>query len=221
MKSITEQGSTVAQAVQKGWEKAGKPKEFSVKVFQEPTTNFFGFTKEPAKVGIFFDTLVHAQKEVAQNHSTPRRTVSRSQSVQKVGVAQKEPQRVSPVREQQKRQPQNAGTETVDALRSRPEQRASDVSTEEIVSREIWTELLVLHVREWMTDLLTQMQRGHVTFKTESSQYELRIIFDRAIIEDHDRQQQAFRSMSMLLMQSLRHKLRRPLRGFRIIISSL
>jgi predicted RNA-binding protein Jag len=49
-----QEASTIAKAIEQGWIKAGKPKEFSVKVYEEPETNFLGFTKKNAKVAIFF-----------------------------------------------------------------------------------------------------------------------------------------------------------------------
>ncbi len=55
MKSLVEEASTVAKALEKAWTRAGKPQEFSVKVFEEQETNFLGFTKKSAKVGIFFE----------------------------------------------------------------------------------------------------------------------------------------------------------------------
>jgi predicted RNA-binding protein Jag len=54
MKSVIEEGSSIAKAIDEAWNRAGRPAEFSVKVFQHPQKNFFGFTKVPAKIGIFF-----------------------------------------------------------------------------------------------------------------------------------------------------------------------
>ncbi len=55
MKSIIVEASSIAKAVEQGWQKAGQPKEFSIKVFQEAQKNMFGLTKESAKIGFFFD----------------------------------------------------------------------------------------------------------------------------------------------------------------------
>ena len=54
MKSIIEEASSISKAIENGWLKAGKPKEFSVKIFEEPKKNFFGITIKSAKIGIFF-----------------------------------------------------------------------------------------------------------------------------------------------------------------------
>src|SRR5579863_6644198 len=54
MKSIMEQASSIIKAIEKAWISADKPKEFSVKIFEQEEKNFFGMTTKPAKIGIFF-----------------------------------------------------------------------------------------------------------------------------------------------------------------------
>ncbi len=66
MKSVIEEGPSIAKAIEQGWIKAGKPKEFSIKIFQEPKKNFFGMTTTIAKVGIFFRDF-NESKESHQN----------------------------------------------------------------------------------------------------------------------------------------------------------
>jgi predicted RNA-binding protein Jag len=53
MKSVIQEASSLAKAIEQGWVKAGKPKDFTVKIFEEPQKNFFGFTIKQAKIGIF------------------------------------------------------------------------------------------------------------------------------------------------------------------------
>lgn len=55
MKSIVEEASSISKAIEKGWVKAGSPKEFSVKIYEDAEKNFFGITTKPAKIGIFFE----------------------------------------------------------------------------------------------------------------------------------------------------------------------
>ncbi len=70
MKSIVEEHSSVAKAVERAWVRAGKPQEFTVKVFEEPEYHFGIFTKKMAKVGIFFDHVkeqkVYEKRDVSK-----------------------------------------------------------------------------------------------------------------------------------------------------------
>lgn len=68
MKSLVEEASSIAKAIEKAWERAGKPQSFSVKVYEASEKNFFGFTKKSAKVGIFFEEEVQ-KKAHDRGHS--------------------------------------------------------------------------------------------------------------------------------------------------------
>ncbi|HBR70681.1 TPA: hypothetical protein DIC20_01195 [Candidatus Dependentiae bacterium] len=57
MKSVIQESSSLIKAIEQGWVKAGKPKEFSVRILQEPDKNFLGMTIKSAKVAIFFGRL--------------------------------------------------------------------------------------------------------------------------------------------------------------------
>src|SRR3990167_5563308 len=55
MKSVIHEASTIGKAIEQGWEKAGKPTEFSIKVMEEAKRGFLGLSSKGAKVVIFFD----------------------------------------------------------------------------------------------------------------------------------------------------------------------
>jgi hypothetical protein len=73
MKSIVEEASSIAKAVEKGWVRAGKPQEFSVKIFEEPEKNFFGLTTKPAKIAIVFAQAPSAAKPAHEKDHGQRR----------------------------------------------------------------------------------------------------------------------------------------------------
>ncbi|HLB94108.1 MAG TPA: hypothetical protein VJJ81_02575 [Candidatus Babeliales bacterium] len=72
MKSVIEEASSLEKAIEQGWIKAGKPKEFSVKIFQEPVKNFLGMTKQTAKVGIFFKESGQATESTGYQGNRPQ-----------------------------------------------------------------------------------------------------------------------------------------------------
>ncbi|KKP35991.1 MAG: hypothetical protein UR26_C0001G0035 [candidate division TM6 bacterium GW2011_GWF2_32_72] len=63
MKSIIEEGSTLFKAIEKGWEKAGKPEEFTVRVFEKEERGFLGFSSKPAKIAILFNEVEDEELE--------------------------------------------------------------------------------------------------------------------------------------------------------------
>jgi predicted RNA-binding protein Jag len=74
MKSIIEEASSISKAIENGWIRAGKPQEFSVRIFEEPEKNFFGFTKKPAKIGIFYKEAPATQLRDAKTNSSSSAT---------------------------------------------------------------------------------------------------------------------------------------------------
>ena len=72
MKSIIHEASSIAKAVEQGWIKAGKPQEFSVKVFEDAEKNFFGFTTKKAKVAIFFKDVSEGNRNIRSHHYQQR-----------------------------------------------------------------------------------------------------------------------------------------------------
>lgn len=72
MRSVVAEASSIAKAIELAWQKAGQPKEFLTKVFQEPQRNMFGLTKTTAKVGIFFDDVtINNRIKSASQHAQP------------------------------------------------------------------------------------------------------------------------------------------------------
>jgi predicted RNA-binding protein Jag len=55
MKSIMEEASSISKAIDRAWNRAGKPTKFTVRILEEPTHNLFGLTVKSAKIAFFFD----------------------------------------------------------------------------------------------------------------------------------------------------------------------
>lgn len=66
MKSVIQEASSVFKAIQLGWEKAGKPAEFTVKILEKEERNFIGLTTKQAKVSLFFSTQGAQAREQRQ-----------------------------------------------------------------------------------------------------------------------------------------------------------
>ncbi len=75
MKSVMEEASSIMKAVEQGWNNAGKPKEFTVKIFEEPEKNFIGMTTRSAKVGIFFTDQVKKPIEAKPKREPVKKTI--------------------------------------------------------------------------------------------------------------------------------------------------
>jgi hypothetical protein len=90
MKSIVEEASSIGKAIEEAWSRAGKPINFSVKIFEEARRNMFGLTVQSAKIGLFFDGKAGA--------STPYQPPKE----QRQAALPREPQQQQPVATPQK-----------------------------------------------------------------------------------------------------------------------
>lgn len=202
MKSIMEEASSVAKAIEKGWARAGKPQEFTVKVFEEAQKNFFGFTTKPAKIGLFFQEPAISnqsrhQKDRAQQSATKKYT-SGSQTQNQ------------PSRQPQARQAQNAQPRPTIERAPKPEHQGTTP----------WSPDLIQAAEEWVKDSLQLMNLSSVHFTTEADRYALKFSFNKPLMELSEKEKMLFRSWAYLIMQAVRQKFKRPLKGLKVILTS-
>lgn len=197
MKSIMEQATSVAKAIEKGWARAGKPQEFTVKVFEEAQKNFFGFTKKPAKIGIFFQEPTtqptRHQKDRAQQNTPKKFTATPSQPAKAVPSRQPVTHHQS---ERSTTKPENSSTTTP------------------------WSPELIQTAQEWVKDSLQLMNLSSISFTTEVDRYALKFHFQKPLMELQEKEKLLFRSWAYLIMQAVRQKFKRPLKGLKVILTS-
>lgn len=196
MKSIMQEASSVAKAIEKAWISAGKPKEFSVKVFEEAQKNFIGFTTRSAKIALFFNET-HAGNEYIEG--SRERNNRKNQGQSRYPASQKKQEQ--PAKRHEKSQPAPA---------------AHDAQGEE---RVIWTPDMVKKACDWTDNALTAMNLAGVAYDSNIDNYTLNITFKGSLLDNGDNEKQLFKSFSFLMLQALKRTFKRPLRGFKISLS--
>lgn len=207
MKSIIEQASSVAKAIEKGWERSGKPQEFSVKVYEEAQKNFFGMTTKSAKVGLFFEE--HATQTARQ--SKERQPQQRKMQIQ--------PHSTRPAAHVQNPYKERPTTQQPQAT-VQPRNDKQSTPKKEHTSQSPWSPELTQSAQEWVKDSLNLMGLQHVDFSVDIDRYALRLNFQKPLAENIEREKMLFRSWAYLIMQALRQKYKRPLKGLKIILMS-
>lgn len=87
MKSIMEEASSIAKAIETAWNRAGQPTEFTVKVLELPQTSFFGLkTSKSAKVAFFFnEATVTVRPKESSTDRQPRHGQQRPVTLRQPG----------------------------------------------------------------------------------------------------------------------------------------
>jgi predicted RNA-binding protein Jag len=233
MKSIMEEASSVAKAIEKGWVRAGKPQEFSVKVFEEAQKNFIGMTTKSAKVGLFFEE--NSRMPSGKPHE--KRTLDRSADKnQRPKPQQQQDRQQKPAypnsndRSAQDRSKMQQPDRSADRQRfeTKPQDKSLFAKQEQQrppardhgTSTSPWSPELVDTAQEWLKGSLSVLGQSNVTFAAEVERYALRVTFPKLITQNSEKEKMLFRSWAYLLMQALRQKYKRPLKGLKVILMS-
>lgn len=201
MKSIIEEASSITKAIENAWKRADQPNEFSIRIFEMPQKNMFGFTTKSAKIGIFYDEgkknndkYHHPQQQTPQqNHAQKERVVKQPQ--QPVVVKEKEKE---PIKQPQVQAPK---PKRVDAEQSEP-----------------WNKEMVNFTQDWLNSVVTKLNIDK-KFTITPERYHLKISFNQPIFEDENKNRAFFRNCAHLLLQSIRNKFKRPLKGFKVVLT--
>lgn len=194
MKSVVQEASSLSKAFEQAWHKAGKPTQCTVKVLEEAEHNFIGMTKRSAKIALFFegDEPVKGQ---APRSERPRQQRERAPQ-------QRQQQKAEPVEPRQ--------AEKAPAQPSRPEQAERP---------DYWSDEMVSAARTWFKGVLGAMERSDIGFDVNVNRFYLRLSVDKSVYEDESRERELFRNLSFLLLQTLRNKFNRPLKGYKVVLA--
>ena len=103
MKSVIQESSSLCKAIEQGWIKAGKPKEFSIRILQDANKNFLGITTQTAKIAVFFGRI--DEKPFQQSLPRPDQR-ERTQTKPIQPKPQPAPQQTQPPKQPQQQQQQ-------------------------------------------------------------------------------------------------------------------
>jgi hypothetical protein len=198
MKSIMQEASSIIKALEKAWTSAGQPREFSVKVYEEPEKNFLGMTTKSAKIGIFFQ-----EKPAVAEKKEQKPKIRAEAPPAKVVEQKKQPSQKQPV--------------VKPLLARKPEE--TKIQQAQRQQRVIWTDDMVSSASTWIRGALKAMDKSNISFTSSANNYYLRFTFNAPIGESSEKERHIFRSLSFLLLQSLKRQLKRPLRGFKVVLT--
>jgi predicted RNA-binding protein Jag len=227
MKSIIEQASSIMKAIEKAWDQADKPKEFSIKIFEKEEKNFFGMTSKPAKIGIFFtDKPTTHDKPAAKPRQEIRECRDElKQQPQKQAPAQQtaKPQQARPEQSRIERAaphtaPKKAAqprTQTPSADNNNQIQPAAEKTRRTTAT---WNDTMINTTQSWLKKTLSLMGMNTITFSTEVAGKNLKLTFNTPLIADVMHEKQLFRSFAHLIMSSLRNQYKQEIKDLKVIL---
>lgn len=198
MKSVMQEASSIAKAIEQAWLSAGKPAEFSIKVLEEPQKNFLGFTIRSAKVALYFDVA-----PAPKPHATHKQRVTVHKPADYAKQVESNP----------KQEEQRAKVPAPKATPKAPVERKERKS--------LWDESTITFVKDWMNQTLTIMHLDTIRFTIEPSDFYLRITFDKPLLETQQQEKKLLASFAALIIESLKHAFKTGFKGHKIILSHI
>jgi len=203
MKSILQEGNSIERAIDKAWNQAGKPKEFTIKILEEGERNFLGLSRRPAIVTIFYKpekaTAPQQGSEKSSRNDRHDRRDRRDREVQQQEARTQEHVKKAATR-------RYAGTD---------EQRAAFTAK----GQEGWTEEWRLFVENAMRDLVKQMGYDIDLDVVIQGDKVLTISFKQMFLEDEEEQKMLFSTFSYIAMQFLKRHYKNRFTGHRIMVT--
>jgi predicted RNA-binding protein Jag len=211
MKSLVQEASSVIKALEKAWLEAGKPHDFTVRVFEEEKKSFFGFSKKNAIVSIVYEEEVHKKAPSRSSHqpAQQRRQVRQPSPV-------KRPYEAEPARAPRRFQEPQEIKQHKHVAEKVAEVEAKEAQYEVLTT---WTQELVQDIRAWLGEL-TDVMAIKTKFEVKVERQLLKVEFERPILEVVSEERMLFSSFAYILMQFMKRKYKKKLRGCRLAISS-
>lgn len=244
MKSMLHEASSVAKAIEKAWAESGKPREFTINVLEPGVKNFFGFSKLPAIVSITFDPksvpIVRSEsndRRDQRQQQKPRTAISRDEQKRRDPREQRErPERTDrnndkdrsarqPVRSEQAQKPQRLQPVTEPRVRDAQREQVRDQQREQVREPRdhedlvAWTPELTADLNAEAADLVTAIGIT-IPYAITTDKRNAHVAFAAGILPAVDDERQLFMSMSYLLIQFLKKKHKKKLRGFHITVTT-
>jgi len=191
MKSIMEEASSLAKAIENAWNRAGKPPSFSIKIFQDAEKNFFGLTTKKAKIALFFNEGSEFTQAFDKSKQPAKKGV-------RTTAVQPTPSKIT-------RQPKKF------------EQHKDEIK--QPASLITWSDDMVSTINQWVSTYLQIQGLPNILFTVTPAGQHLTLHFESPLTTDRNKEHGLFSSLAHLLLTSLKQKFKSELRGLRITIS--
>lgn len=203
MKSIVEEASSIFKAIEKAWDRAGKPADFSVKIFENPQTSFFGLTTtKQAKIGLFF-----ADQQVSFANIAEEKKYKKT-----VPVAPRKPMPDHTYQKKSYQHEQPTPHKTAERIPQDREQMKKSAPE--------WSDDMLATTREWITSIIQKSNLPTAQYTIEKRGNRLQINFERPLLDDAAKNTQLFRGLSYILLGMIRSHYKKEFRFLKVVLTT-
>ena len=214
MKSILQEANSIERAIDKAWNQAGKPKEFSIKVLDEGERNFLGLSRRPAIVTILYkpEKVTSPQNARKEERSGGEREERRDRRERMYNNRDARQENQAQTRQQEPRRQEQPATRRYAGT---DEQRTAFQNSLEQGWRDQWKDYVVSELRELlrMMGITVMIEASVMNEKT------LSITFAQSVLDNDEEQRMLFATLSYLGLQLLKRMYKSRFIGYKILVS--
>lgn len=218
MKSIIEEASSISKAIDQAWQRAGKPQEFTIKVFEEPQRSIFGLTIRSAKIALFFN-----ERAIAGQQNTPEPKKHRpEQTVRPLSnEAKHEPRREHPAPKPTQQPHREHQTPKKAHVENREQKDTLPVEKQQSRKRRsTWSNELIDSTKAWINNCFTIMNLPAASYETSVIGNNLNIQFTSKLLANEQSERLLFSSFAHLIMLGLGQSYKKRFPNLKIILKS-
>ena len=214
MRSILLEASSIERAIDKAWNEAGKPREFTIKVHDEGEKNFFGFSRRPARLSILYvpqrdeNSLRNSRSRSSRNNSERRMSDRRPQNDSCRSNDRNDRN------DRNERSDRRSSSSRSSAPRDRDTDTRSSSPSHSNDWRGEWEKYVITTVRD-----IVKLMGITVPFEAKRDDKMLTLTFKKALLQDPEEQHMLFASLSYLSIQFLKRHYKNRFLGYRVLIS--
>lgn len=236
MKSILHEASTISGAINKAWLEANKPEEFSVRIYEQGQKGFLGIWSKKAVISLIFEPKKIENKNQSRYNNRPRYQDNKRFDNSRADNSRSDNSRAYSSRSDNSRvdnsrsdnsRADNSRSDNSRVDNSRVDNSRVDNSNDRYngdrsVNSDygVWDDAATDHVRDSLIEI-TKIMNIDKKFSCRVDRHLLRIEFEKPIFSAPSEERMLFASYAFILMQFLKRKFKRGLRGCRIAISSV
>jgi outer membrane biosynthesis protein TonB len=215
MRSIIQEASSITKAFEQAWDKASKPKEFSVTILEFPEKNFFGITTHSAKIALYFGAKAEKKEQAPKQHKEKPKQHQEQPSKEAKQKSEPKPEPKSEQKPEPKSE-QKPEPKSEQKSEPKPEQKSQSPRKKQ---ESLWKEEHTTYARTWLTEAFKLMGHTDVTFEIEPKHLFMKATLSKKMLSDPQKEKHLLASLSTLLMSSLQRNFHQGFPGHKVVIT--